>query len=139
MHLNRGENISNIVFYQFEGHREVIEDGETAYYTNWTQIPFNDVVVGIGETKVFGIGFDTAPFSEGNYNITLTFGGTDYFIDPTISACGTMSTASAYYTLTGDISNQDGNCMVINNNDITFDLMGHTIGGMGMPRGPELI
>ena len=126
MHLTEGTP-SNYVFYQFEGYRTALEDGQTVYYTNWTQIPFKSAYIPAGETKIFGLGFDIdRPFVSGDYNISFTFNGQEYFIDPDISACGTIS--SGQYVVTGDIAWSSGSyCLILSANDISIDGQGHTI------------
>jgi len=46
-----------------------------------------------------------------------------------VSSCQTLSTTGGYYTLTADITDDDGTCFTIAASGITLDCQGHTIDG----------
>lgn len=69
--------------------------------------------------------------SYDKYNIKIDFTSTKY-IDPTItnvSGCATLGTAGAYYQLNTSVTNNTltTDCMIINNQNITFDGNGYFI------------
>ena len=133
MHLVTAGTTSNYKFYQYEGYRqETLPDGNITYFTSWSEIPFTDVLIPAGQTKIYGVGFDiNNPFASGDYNISFTLAGQEYLLDPAITACGTLS-ADTYYTMaTAGITNGASGCIVVGGNNITLDLNGSTLDGAG--------
>lgn len=79
-----------------------------------------------GEMVALSFRFEIPEYQSANYNFTHI--PTGFVLDPPISACGNIG-SSGYYTLTTDITNHVGTCFTITADDVTLDLMGHTIDG----------
>lgn len=121
-HLNEGGGIQNVRYYEHNG----AEAKEGSITENWVEIPFSNIAIPSGEEFRYMLSFDTPPFTSGQFNITLTLDGNNYYLDPGIAACGNLAAGNSY-DLTADITNHAANCFTTTGNTITFDCWGHTV------------
>jgi len=89
----------------------------------------------ITSNETYRIEFLAPSNYEEKFDFAITINGEEIIIDPSISACSTIS-ASGYYTLTTDIpSHTSGWCFTINTNDVVLDCQNHVITGNGASYG----
>ncbi|MBS3175127.1 right-handed parallel beta-helix repeat-containing protein [Candidatus Woesearchaeota archaeon] len=92
-------------------------------FTNFESLP--SVIV--TETPfALKVNYESSSFNGNYFNLsisTLNFNG---FIDPDQSACGTLSTENAKYTLTQSVSST-GTCFTIGANNIVLDCNGYIV------------
>jgi parallel beta-helix repeat protein len=128
--LTKGE-MKGVKFYSFN--KLVKSDGEN-FTIDWTETAFDKLTLpGLVNTEYL-LSFQTDNWVSGKYNITFGTSGaltTSFKLDPDVSACGTLSTAGATYTMTADIDPSYENCLEIAEHRITIDCNGHLINGTG--------
>ncbi len=86
--------------------------------------------------KVYVLAVKTPTFASGHFN--FTFAGRT--VDPTLSACGTLSTQNGHYVLSQSINAGGATCLIIGASGITIDgtianlynLTGDETGGWGI-------
>ncbi len=78
------------------------------------------------ESMIIKLSFQKKRWTSDSFNLEGQFGGTSVLLDPDVSACGTLDTADATYTLTQNISST-GTCFIIGANNITLDGAGFTV------------
>ena len=140
LHLLKGTGVTNTRIFEYAGYRTETEEDITYYYTSWSQVDFQDLYVESMSTGRYALCLRIDdPWAHGDFNVTFNVSGTEYFLDPEMSACGTMSTPNSIYTLTGNINNDDGDCMALGATNITFDMQGYTIDGDGDTTGSGIL
>lgn len=78
------------------------------------------------EVKEYVLIFQTDRFIQDEFNITLDVNGASLELDPTISACGAISSAGIY-TLLNDITASSSPCIAINSNNVEFIGQGYYV------------
>ena len=78
------------------------------------------------ESMMVKIDFKKQRWTKASYNMQGSFNGRDTLLDPDVSACGTLDTDGATYTLTQNITTT-GTCFIIGANNITLDGDGFTV------------
>jgi len=98
-------------------------------WSNWINFEDSDKNnIETGEIMAFKVVFEQAQYESNFYNFTLKGNGKDYIIDPDVSTCGTLNTAGGIYTQIADINQGvDANCIIIDNENITYDGGGFSI------------
>ncbi len=111
---------------------------ERRRFVNWILLP-KDKLPPIHNNTYFAykIAFEFPQYESARYDLEISYKKLvevdnkeiDILLDPDISACGTLDTVGATYTLTSDITNVNGDCFVLDANSVTLNLMGYTIRG----------
>lgn len=102
-------------------------DEATGKASNQTTIvPMLNITTGATTTmatkNAFLLTFDTPNFATDTFNITLA----TYLLDPTISACGTI-TIAGHYDQTQNLDAGNGNCIIISAVGTEYDCNGYRI------------
>ncbi len=72
------------------------------------------------------ISFEIPKYKGNSFDFKILDKSFEAFIDPEISACGTLNIENAVYTLTQDV-NSTGTCFTISANNVTLDCQGYEI------------
>lgn len=96
-------------------------------FDNWQALSQGFYTIQPNKTVAVRLNFEMSQYDSASYN--LTYIPADFTLDPEIDSCGTLGTANAVYTLNQSIIDNAGPCMLINANNITFNLNGYQIEG----------
>ncbi|MBI2449275.1 hypothetical protein HYV49_03175, partial [Candidatus Pacearchaeota archaeon] len=86
-------------------------------YSNFTSVPLS---INTSIPFAVKISFELPKYQQNSFNFTINRTGFSGFIDPDVSACGTLGVANSVYTLIQDVSSS-GTCFTITADNITFN------------------
>ena len=103
---------------------------ERKRWTDWTDFRVSDKNnIRKGEILAFKAIFEVEQYQSNSYNFTLKGQENNYFLDPDVSACGTLNTAGGVYTQIANITDNGltDDCIIISNENITYNGNGNYI------------
>ena len=138
------EKLSNITELNFidENEENVIELNITYYnvtrkrFVNWQPLAkdIKDTPTNNDINFAYKVKFEFPQYESASYNFSINYKKQDdtvipIFLDPDITACGTLSTEGATYTQTANILDNalSVTCIIIDAENITYDGDGYTI------------
>lgn len=106
-------------------------------FTNWA--PLSSFNYNLNKSSIIGFMFNfTMNKSDGgasyNFSNSLPFLN-NLFLDPSISACGTLYAGLGTYTLTASITGISGTCFSVSDSNVILNMNGYTISSVANPTG----